>query len=286
MKKIFILLIVTCAFLTTGCFKFDNMEDINIITTTYPIEYVANYLYGDKSTITSIYPKSANVDTYTFTDKQIKDFSKNDLFIYNGASKEKEYAKTMIDNNRDLKIIDASYGIDNTVISDAYLNPANMLMIAQNIKNELENYITSNYIISDIEKNYDLLKYDMTELETEFKTTADNSSDKQIIVYDNSLNFLSKYGFTVINLTSDNENVEKNITLARSLLTSNKLDYIFVMENTEDNDLIKSLINDSGAAKITFRTLETITEKDVNNKDNYITLMHNNIDLIKQETYN
>ena len=51
MKKIkylgvlFILIILA----TTGCFKRDNLEGIEIVTTVYPLEFVTDYLYGEHS---------------------------------------------------------------------------------------------------------------------------------------------------------------------------------------------------------------------------------------------
>ena len=101
------------------------MEDINIATTVYPIEYVTKRLYGNNSTIKSIYPRDSISDTYKITNKQLKDYSEYDLFIYNGESKEREYATTMLNDNKNLKIIDASYGIDST-----YKNRCNL----QNIR--------------------------------------------------------------------------------------------------------------------------------------------------------
>ena len=97
------LIVTTCL---TGCFKRDKMEDINIITTIYPIEYVTNRLYGNNSSVESIYPRNAVSSDYTITSKQLKDYSKYDLFIYNGESSEREYATKMLDNNNNLKIID------------------------------------------------------------------------------------------------------------------------------------------------------------------------------------
>ena len=57
MKKIFTLIsMVLLSIISTGCFKRDTLEDITIYTTTYPVEYITNYLYGEHSTIYSIYP--------------------------------------------------------------------------------------------------------------------------------------------------------------------------------------------------------------------------------------
>ena len=57
MKKIFSMII--CLFsiiLLSGCTDTSTMEDINIYTTAYPIEYIVNRLYDSHSTIRSIYP--------------------------------------------------------------------------------------------------------------------------------------------------------------------------------------------------------------------------------------
>jgi len=47
MKKIAtILLTLTMLISTSGCLKRDNLENIDIYTTSYPIEYITNRLYG------------------------------------------------------------------------------------------------------------------------------------------------------------------------------------------------------------------------------------------------
>ena len=277
------LIVTTCL---TGCFKRDKMEDINIITTIYPIEYVTNRLYGNSSTVESIYPKGAISSDYSITNKQLKDYSKYDLFIYNGETSEREYATKMLDNNNSLKIIDASYGLEATYSdSDIWLNPSNILMIGQNIKSALEDYILNTYLIEDIDENYTLLKVDITELETEFKKAADNSINNTIVVADESLNFLEKYGFEVINLTDNGKEKESNIEEARNLLAEGEIDYIFVMEHADEYDITKELEESYGIDILTFRTIDTITEEDVENNDDYLSIMHSNIDLLKQETY-
>lgn len=279
-----ILIILSCL---TGCFKQDKMENINIATTIYPIEYVTNRLYGENNTIESIYPRSSNPTEYNITEKQLKDYSKYDLFIYNGESEEREYATFMLNNNKNLKIIDAAYGIDITYSSsDIWLNPSNILMLGQNIKNELQEYISSKYLVEEIESKYEILKVDITELEAELKKAADNSNNNQIVVADESLNFLEKYGFEVINLTEKQEVKEDNVEKAKSLFDDKKIDYIFVMSNSQEYEITKTLVDTyEDIETITFNTLDTITEKDEENNDDYLSLMHNNIDLLKQETY-
>lgn len=286
MKKIFLLALLTITLITTtGCIKRDKMEDIDVITTIYPIEYVMNRLYRENSSITSIYPRGIKINNYEFTNKQIEDFSKKDLFIYNGESDERQYATTMLNMNQNLKIIDASYGIDTTYsTTDIWLNPSNILMIAQNIRNELKEYITNPYLIEEINNKYELLKVDISELDTEYKKTADNSKNKTIISYNESLKFLEKYGFTVVNLTENNEEKENNIALAKKLLKNKEGSYIFLTEEISNN-IITTLKNDYNAETLIFNTAEIITENDIENNEDYLSIMHNNIELLKKETY-
>ena len=109
MKKI--ILILTLSLMLTGCslFKHDTMENTNIVTTNYATEYVTNVLYGNNSVVTSIYPDGVDIDNYTLTEKQIKDYSKKDLFIYMGSTNDSNQAVTFINHNKKIKINDATF---------------------------------------------------------------------------------------------------------------------------------------------------------------------------------
>src|SRR5690625_5287963 len=136
MKKIVNILVLLCLVISlSGCIKRDSMEDITIYTTNYPTEYITRRLYGEYSDIESIYPDGVNINNYKLTNKQIEDYSKADLFIFNGLSNEKNYVESMRENNKDLKIIDTTLSMEyNNSIEELWLDPSNFLMMAQNIK--------------------------------------------------------------------------------------------------------------------------------------------------------
>ena len=187
--------------LSSGCFKRDNLEGIEIVTTAYPYEYVTNLLYGEHSLVNSIYPDGTDISTYTLNDKQIKDYSNKELFIYNGLSDDKDIALELLDYNHDMMIIDATSGMETTYgEEELWLNPSNLLMITQNIKTGLNEYITNSYLKKEIDKAYEEIKITLSELDAEIKLTAENATRKTIVVNNDSLKFLEKYGFTVISL--------------------------------------------------------------------------------------
>ena len=67
MKKIKLILVfiimISITFITTGC-TIDDMDDISIIVTNYPNEFIVDKIYSSHSTIKSIYPDGVNMDEY------------------------------------------------------------------------------------------------------------------------------------------------------------------------------------------------------------------------------
>ncbi len=210
MKKLFILLL--SLFLLTGCdvFKSDIMEDIDVYTTTYPTNYLISYLYGSHSTINSIYPNGVNFKEYELSEKKLNEFAKSDLFVFNSQDIERDYAVKMLNVNKNLKLIDTSYGMKyNYALEELWLNPYNYLMMAKNIKDSLDEYITNPYLVEEINKNYEDIKYDLSKLDAAYQETLKNAKQTTIVADKDLFKFLEKYNIEVISLE---ENI-KTITI-------------------------------------------------------------------------
>lgn len=286
MKKLFTFLgLIMLTITLTGC-RSDSMEGIYIYTSKYPIEYVTTKLYGEYSTIDNMYPQGIEPYSYKFTNKQIKDFSTADLIIYDGFEYEKESIVEMVNKNRNLKIIDATSKIEYTYnIDEVWINPSNVLMIAKNIKEGLQEYISSELLIKEVENNYESLKTEISGLDAELKEMAENADDKYILVSTNQFNFLSKYGLNVISL-DDNTFTEGFYNQADSLIKDGKIKYIYMKKNEKDNENIKKLKeNNTNLETLYIDTLNNISTNDKKDGINYTTIMNDNIDKFKQELY-
>lgn len=270
----------------SGCFKRDNMEDITIYTTIYPLNYITDYLYGDNAKIYSVYPSGVDVTTYELTNKQIEDYSNNDLFVFNSLDRDRDYAVKMINKNKNLKIIDVALGMETiNSIEELWLNPYNYLMMAQNLKNGLNEYIENPYLIKEIDNNYEDLKLKLSKLDATIKTTV-NSSNYNTIVVDNHLfKFLEKYDLNVISLEEDDSLTQKKIDDVKRMINNGTIKYIYTKDNTT-NDTVQKLLD-------TYKKVELIKINDMfsndggvtNSNENYLTIMNDNIDLIKKELY-
>lgn len=286
MKKLFKFMgLVLVIFLFSGCTN-DSMDNIEIYTSVYPIEYVTNELYGEHAKIHNMYPQGISPYSYKLTAKQISDYSESDLVIYNGLSSEKDYIVKMINKNKKLKIIDATNNIETTYsLDDIWINPSNVLMISQNIKEGLKEYVNSTLLSSEIDTNYEELKINISSLDAELKEMAINAEDKNIIVQNNELTFLSKYGLTVTSL--DIETVtDKIYTDTVKLVNEGNIKYIYLLKDEEENEYVSRLRKEFDNLKVIYiDPINNISTNDKNEGSNYISIMNENIDKLKQELY-
>ena len=287
MKRIVNIFILTIlVFSLTGCLKRDTMEDITIYTTNYPTEYITNRLYGEYSTINSIYPDGVNINNYKLTEKQTQDYSSADLFIFNGLSNEKDYVEPMRKINKDLKIIDTTlYMENNNSIEELWLDPSNFLMMAQNIKSGFNEYIDSYYLNTQIEEKYEELKVEASNLDAKIKEVISNGNSTTIIASSNLFKYLEKYGVTVYSLDESNSDVNAIYNQAVNMINNGEIKYIFTIANEDSNSIVKKLTQNTKVETQEWNTISNLTEAQRTNNEDYFTIMNSNLELLKNELY-
>lgn len=272
--------------LLTGCSLSTRKEDIKVYTTYYPIQYFTDYLYGKYGDIESIYPSQADINNYELTDKQKSIYSKGDIFIYTGIKKEIDLAVDLLNKNEELRISDATKGLNyKNDISELWLDPSNALMIARNIKSNLEDYDENVYNRNYIESQYEDLKIKISELDVELTLMGKNASRKTILVNDDSLNFLSKYNVKVLSVDNDSEDYTKNLNEAKTLISSGDIKYIFKTTGSTYNEEITNIINSYKLEELEIETMYTLTEDERKDSEDYLTIMDNNITKFKTELF-
>ena len=282
MKKLFLGLITLVLIINiTGCKK-DSMDDITIYTTTYPIEYITNELYGKNSTIESIYPN----EVIELTDKLIKDYSEGNLFVYNGLSSEKNYAVKMLNNNKNLKIVDATMGMEyENGIEELWLNPSNFLMLCLNIRNGMKEYIDNGVLRKQIDENYEKIKLNLSELDADIKLLVENADDNNILVSNDTLKFLEKYKVNVISLANNDNLTETTINEAKKQINNKNVKYIIMFEGDTLSEDVEKLLTNNKIEKIYFDSLVTLSKENKKAKKDYIRIMNDNLEVLKKELY-
>ena len=271
--------------LLTGCFKRDNMDDISIAVTKYPIEYLVKNIYGFNSTVSSVYPVGSDVDTYTLSKKQIRKYSTNDIFVYNGLTDEKKIAASLLNYNSSIKIIDVAKGLNDTYEEEElWLSPSNYLMLAQNIKDSLLSYTNSTILKQEINDAYEELKLNISMLDANIKVIAENASNKTIIVGNDLFKFLEKYGYNVLSI-DESKNKKSDYQEAKNLVSNKSNSYVFVLEKSVNDENVAKLKN-AGASVVSIKSLKSLTQDEINDGYDYLQYMNTFIDDLKSEVYN
>ena len=284
-KKLFFLLILILLFLTTGCTN-DDMENIEIIVTNYPNEYITKMLYDDHAMISAIYPDGVDINEYKISKKQKNDFASKDLFIYNGLiEKERNLALDLLEINPNLKIIDTAYVLETDYSpEELWLNPSSLLMMAQNVRLGLEEYITNNYLKKEIDSSYEELKLSLSELDANYRVDVENTTNKTVVVASSALKYLEKFGLQVICL--DNDANEKTISDAENLIKNKTISYIFTFKGEKTSEKANSLLKKYPDIKtLELHKLDNISDSERSEKKNYLTIMQDNLESLKQELY-
>lgn len=290
MKKIVnlfmvILLMLVVASVSTGCTQ-DNMDQIEIVVTNYPNEYITKKIYGDHATIEAIYPDGVDIDKYKISDKKKNDYSKKDLFIYNGLiEKERDLAVDLLAINPNLKIIDTAYVLETDYSpEELWLNPSSLLMMAQNVRLGLEEYITNNYLKKEVDDAYDNLKVKLSELDADYRVAVENTDSKTIVVANSALKYLEKFGLEVICIDSDA--TDKVLSDAENLIKKNAISYVYIFKGDTINEKAKKILDQyPDIKKLEVHKIDNLSDTEREEDKNYITIMNDNLELFKQELY-
>ena len=278
MKKFINLGLVMVLLLSlSGCFRDDKLLNDNVYTTVYPIQFLTDYLYGSEKTVQSIYPSGADVFNYELTLKQKENYHRGALFVYNGLTNEKELAREFLNDNENVLLIDVAYGLNYEYeVEELWLSPNNYLMLAKNIKNNLIDYTTSKIVIDSIESKYNELQQTLSYMDATLRNIANSAASKDIVVSSSKLKFLENYGFNVIVLADEDYS-----TSIESNFKNEKYKDIYMCSSDEETDLIKNLKDKYKANIINVEMMYTLSDEEVLNNDNYLTIMQEFIDNIR-----
>ena len=259
MKKIIYFMIMFFSLgLLSGCEESETkMENINIYTTTYPINFIINQLYEEHSKIYSVYPTGVDVDKYELSTRKLEEYSKSDLFIFNSLDKDRDYAVKMINLNSKLKVIDVATGMkyDNS-IEELWLSPNNYLMMAENLKNGLAEYITNPYLVEEINDKYKDLEYEISKLDADLTEAITSAKYKTIVTDNDTLKFLEKYGLKVISLEENKDLTTNKIEEVKNLIKEKQIKYIY-STTSKTNNTVKELIDNNNLEQISMNTMHS-----------------------------
>lgn len=289
----------------TACGQDTEQKDHIIYTSIYPIQYIVEHIGGDHITAESIYPPGVDAHSYEPSTREMTQISRGEAFIYLGAGME-SFAETAADslNNQDVELIEIAtldeslFSADNHSDEEhgdhdygdkdphIWFDPIKMIQMGELIKEELAKIFPDEK--DTFESNFESFASAMDNLDDEYSQVLEAKDNKKILVAHAAYGYLEeRYGLEQIaisGLTTNDEPSQKDLTQIVKMAQEYDLNYVMFEQTGTDrvSDIIREQIH---AEPLYLHNLESLTEEDIENGDDYVSLMLKNLDAFNQATY-
>lgn len=294
-------------------------EKLKVYTTIYPIQFFAEQIGAEFVEVTNIIPVGSDAHTYEPTAKTMTEITSGDLFIYNGAGIEGFVDSLLpILEKENIEVIKAVEGI-NLNDSDhehhdhdelghshdehdesghhddehehyhgekdphVWLDPILAIEMAENIKNSFVAKMPDHAQI--FENNFAALKSELEAIDQEFVTMLKSVSKDQFIVSHAGYGYWeSRYGIKqlpVAGLSPTNEPSVKQIEALIDTAKTIGAKYI-AFEKNMTVKVAETVQKEANLEVIYLYNIESLTEENMRNGENYFDLMRKNIEALQQ----
>lgn len=264
-------------------------EKIKVVASFFPIADLSEKIGGDHVEVKNLV-KNGSAHGYEPSVGDMKDIAEADLLIINGAGFEGWVEKVKA-NNPDLQILDLSEGIDlikNTEEMDdhdhgpndphIWLSLDNLEEMAENIYTKLAKIDSKNK--DAYEMNYKNLENKLNELEDKYNDAFEKHKGKSIIVPHEAFAYLVKdLGIKQIGLegiNSDSEPTLTKIAEVSKIMKDNNITTVFYDLGKSDK-AAQTIAKETGAKVKDISTLEVITDQDIKEGKDLLSLMEMNL---------
>lgn len=163
-----------------------------------------------------------------------------------------------------------------------WLDPLLAEQIAEIVKEELVELNPNEEALYT--KNYEALAAELEQLDEDFHTMADTAAHKEILVSHAAYGYWEKsYGIeqlSVAGLSSTDEPSQKELKDLADTAKEHNIHYMIFEQNVTPK-IAKVIQDEIGADSLRLHNLATLTEEDIEQKQDYMSIMKQNIETLK-----
>lgn len=259
MKKLFS--IIAALLVLTGCqTQADtNTEELDIITTYYPFELIAEEVGGNDVNVESIYPADSEAHSYELTPNQTINLQEADLVIISNPDEDSKIYDILKDSDN-LLVLDneEEHNDDEHEHSHTWLSPKHALEFTETITDkliELDEEAEDTFL-----SNSETLTNNLTELDKDY-TQFGESQTKPIVATHDAYSALDEdYGIEFITLYGqhhDDEPTTKEVIATVDTIKEDDINTIFVEQDDTSNKIMRQIADEASVDVETIFTLET-----------------------------
>ena len=292
-------------------------EKIDVATSVYPIYYFTSRIAADCAEVTIIAPPTSEPHHWEPSPKQIAELQSSDAFIYNGAGLE-VWAERVADSigETGVQVLETASLVPEVLLLEAgshshgaqangnnktslaaetadrnhhagidphfWLDPILAENIARGIKELLVTLDPGNAGVYN--QNFSLLKGELADLHREFEQAFKECSGRKFVVTHEGFGYMARrYGLEQIPImgpSADSEPSPARLAELSTLMRRHHIRYVFT-EPLVSPKAAEVLASEVGAGLLVLHTAGYLTENDVKEGLDYLSIMRNNMKQLK-----
>ena len=306
--KVLVLLAVAVSLVACGKGKEEssgNDDQLNIVTSFYPMYDFTKNVVGDKANISILIDGGVDSHDYEPSAKDMAKIQDADVFVYNSNEMETwvESVLKNIDTSK-VKVIEASEGIELLEGEDheedhddhdheeeehsheydphVWLNPVLAKTEVENISKGIIEVDSQNKAY--YEENTTKYLEELTALDRAYQESFENAMNKKFVTQHMAFSYLAEQydleQIAITGISTDQEPTPKELKTIQDLVTEEKVDYIYTEGNSSEK-IAKTISSATGAELATLRTMETVAKKERESGVDYLSIMKDNLEALK-----
>ncbi len=310
-----VVLLAVVAVIITGCSVSQpnsakkSAEKIKVITTAYPVYEFARQVGGDKTEVTMLIPPGAEPHDWEPKPKELAQLRSAKLFLYHGAGLEpleKLLAKEVIG---DTVAVEVSKGIsplsgnhadedeendhdknnndhhhhNHGTDAHMWLDPVLAQQEVNNIAEALSGVDPQN--AEYYRQNAARYNAELAKLDEEYRVALKNTARRDIITSHEAFGYLAKrydlQQIGIMGLAPDSEPTPDKMAKVIKFCREHNVKYIF-FETLVSPKLSETIARETGAGLLVLNPLESLSEDEIKQGKNYVSVMRDNLANLKQ----
>ena len=306
MKKLISIMVVAVLIMGLAACSRDTekpaqQSGLTIYASFYPMQFLASQIAGDKAQIISLVPAGVEPHDWEPKPKTLAGLQESDMLVYNGAGMEvwlEDFLPSL--QKAGVKTVNASDGLEllpydkeNEEVNQqgeglaydphVWVSPVKYKQQAQNVLNGLIEIDAANQ--DYYKSNYNNLIEKLDKLDGDYRKAIAGFKSKIFIVSHSAFTYLAKdYGLTQLPIRGVTPQAEPSPAKLAELVQicrDNNIKYIF-FESLVSPKLSETLANEVGAETLVLNDGQGITEDQIKQGRNYITIMYENLENLKK----
>ncbi|MGX7263638.1 metal ABC transporter substrate-binding protein [Enterococcus crotali] len=283
-------------------------DTIKVVTTFYPMYDFAKNVVGDAGDVQLLIPAGTEPHDYEPSAKDIAKITDADVFVYNSHELE-TWVKDVLENvdEKKVAVVEAAGSIDlmegaahehdhdgeeadhDEHDHDHELDPHVWLdpVLAQKEVEAIRDALVKKYPDKKetFEKNATAYIEKLKELDTEYKEAFTNAKNKTFVTQHAAFGYLAKqYGLTqesIAGISPDQEPSPSRLAELKKYIKEHNVSVIY-FETSASSKVAETLARETNVELAVLNPLESITQKEQDQGEDYISVMKANLEALKK----